>query len=164
VGARWHRGELCVAAEHATSAILRSLLGGALRFPRAGGGPTLVFATPSGERHELGLLAAALCAQELGARVLYLGPDLPAVELARALRDGGGADAVVVAIASLDPASATRALDELRRAVPAQVPIWVGGALGEALSLAPGVRRLADLDELERQVELLVASRRRLAP
>lgn len=157
VGARWGRGDLCIAAEHATSAILRSLLGGALRFPRGGGGPTLLFTTPAGERHELGLLTAALCAQERGARVLYLGPDLPAAEIARALRESGGADAVVVAVVSLEPASAAAALAELRRALPADVPLWVGGSRASALPPAPGVRQLADLDDLERQVELLAA-------
>jgi DNA-binding transcriptional MerR regulator len=161
VGERWQRGELCIAAEHATSAILRSLLGGALRFPRLAAGPLLVFATPSGERHELGLLAAALCAQERGARVLFLGPDLPAAEVARALRDAGGADAVVVAVVSLDAPAARRALAELRRTVPGDVPIWVGGSRAASLPDTPGVRRLADLDDLEAQVELLGASARR---
>lgn len=161
VGQRWRRGALCIAAEHATSAILRSLLGGALRFPRSPGGPALLFATPSGERHELGLLAAAVCAQELGARAIYLGADLPAAEVGRAVRDAGAVAAVVVALVSLDGAAAARALDELRRAVPAEVPIWVGGALAPSLATGNGVRRLADLGDLERQVELLVASRRR---
>ena len=161
VGQRWRRGALCIAAEHATSAILRSLLGGALRFPRAAGGPLLVFATPSGERHELGLLAAALCAQDRGARVLFLGPDLPAAEIARALRDAGGGAAVVVAVVSLDAPAARRALAELRRSVPDDVPIWVGGSLGASLPASPGVRPLADLDDLEGQVELLAASARR---
>jgi DNA-binding transcriptional MerR regulator/methylmalonyl-CoA mutase cobalamin-binding subunit len=157
MGVRWGRGDLCIAAEHATSAILRSLLGGALRFPRGGGGPTLLFATPAGERHELGLLIAALCAQERGARVLYLGPDLPADEIARALRESGGADAVVVAAVSLEAARAAALLAELRRAVPAGVPLWVGGSLAASLPALPGVRQLADLDDLEQQVDLLAA-------
>jgi DNA-binding transcriptional MerR regulator len=159
VGTRWRRGDLCVAAEHATTAILRSLLGSALRFPRGVDGPALVFATPSGERHELGLLAAALCAQERGARVLYLGADLPAGEVARALREGGEAAAVVVAVVSLDTSAAAGAIAELRRALPAGVPLWVGGRVAAELPATPGVRPLADLDDLEQQVELLGARR-----
>lgn len=37
----------------------------------------MVFPTFPGERHEIGTLMAAVCAQNTGARVLYLGPDLP---------------------------------------------------------------------------------------
>ena len=40
-----------------------------------------MLATPAGERHELGLLTAALCAQDQGARVFYLGSDLPTSEI-----------------------------------------------------------------------------------
>jgi DNA-binding transcriptional MerR regulator len=161
VGERWRRGDLCIAAEHATSAILRSLLGGALRFPRAGAGPVLLFATPSGERHELGLLVAALCAQEFGARVLYLGADLPPAEIARAERDAGGVDAVVIALVSIAAAEAAREVAALRRALTASVPIWAGGPHAPLLPALDGLRPLTSLDELERQVELLVASGRR---
>ena len=84
IGARWESGTLRPAQEHLVSSIIRSVLGGMLRtMPRASTGPTIVFATPSGERHELGLLSAAVLAAAAGARVVYLGPDLPAADAAR---------------------------------------------------------------------------------
>ncbi len=45
-----------------------------------------VFSTLPRERHERGTLMAAVCAQNAGARVLYLGPDLPISEIVTAGR------------------------------------------------------------------------------
>jgi MerR family transcriptional regulator, light-induced transcriptional regulator len=158
VGERWRRGEVCIAAEHTTSAILRSLLGSALRFPRVEDGPRLVFATPTGERHELGLLTGALCAQERGARVVYLGADLPVAEVVRAAADTR-ADAVVVGVVSLDPAAALREIEALRRALPPAVCLWLGGEGAVGLTGLPeGVRTLVSLDALEAEVDLLRAA------
>jgi DNA-binding transcriptional MerR regulator/methylmalonyl-CoA mutase cobalamin-binding subunit len=156
LGERWEAGEVCVASEHATSAALRSLLGAALRHRRDGNGPRLVFATPSGERHELGLLAGALCAQERGAHVIYLGPDLPAEELARAAREQQ-ADAAVLALASVDGAAARRQVAEARRLLPDGVTLWIGGAGASALAPLTGVRELADFAALEAVVDEIAA-------
>jgi len=154
LGERWESGDVCVAAEHAASAALRSLLGAALRQRPQAEGPRIVFATPPGERHELGLLAAALCAQERGARVTYLGPDLPAAELARAAREQR-ADAAVLALACADGKPARRQVQEARRALPREVALWIGGAGGSPLAPMEGVRTLADLDALEAALDEL---------
>jgi DNA-binding transcriptional MerR regulator/methylmalonyl-CoA mutase cobalamin-binding subunit len=156
LGERWESGEVCVASEHATSAALRNLLGAALRHRREGPGPRIVFATPPGERHELGLLAAAVCAQERGARVVYLGPDLPAAELERAAREQQ-ADAVVLALATGDAAAAQREVEEARRLLPGAVPLWIGGAGTAALAPIRGVQELGSLAALEAAIEGLSA-------
>jgi hypothetical protein len=106
----------------------------------------------------MGLLAAALCAQERGARVLYLGVDLPALEIAQAAR-GAHARAVVLGLVFLAGADAAREIAALRWALPAEVPIWLGGAAASRLPALPeGIRALATLDDLEREVALLAAS------
>ena len=156
VGVRWQRGELCIASEHLASALLRSLLGAALRFPRPAFGPRIVFATPPGERHELGLLAAALCAQDRGARATYLGAELPAPEVVRAAHDVR-AEVVVLGIVSLAADAATREILELRSALPAATALWVGGGGAPAAPFPSGVRLLSNLDDLEQQVSLLDA-------
>jgi DNA-binding transcriptional MerR regulator/methylmalonyl-CoA mutase cobalamin-binding subunit len=156
LGERWESGEVCVASEHAVSAALRNLLGAALRQRRTGEGPRIVFATPPGERHELGLLAAAVCAQERGARVVYLGPDLPAAELERAAREQQ-ADAVVLALATPDTSAAQREVEEARRLLPDPVPLWIGGAGGAALAPIRGVQQLASLADLDAAIEALSA-------
>ena len=110
VGARWESGTMRPAQEHLVSAIVRSVLGGLLRtMPRPANGPRLLFATPSGERHELGLLCGAVLAAAAGARVLYLGPDLPATDIVHAAT-ASSADVVVLA------ATATGAIADARAA------------------------------------------------
>jgi DNA-binding transcriptional MerR regulator/methylmalonyl-CoA mutase cobalamin-binding subunit len=150
VGDRWARGELTVAQEHLISSTARGLLATALRAPANTDGPRLVFSTPSGERHEFGALIAAAVALGAGASVTYLGPDLPADELARAAR-GIGARAVGLSVVGLPLAEARSYLGELRAALPARIEIWVGGP-GD-IDGVEGVERL-DLDELERRTIL----------
>ena len=53
------------------------------------GAPLVAVATPSGHLHELGALLAASHAHESGWDVLYLGPNLPAEEIAAAARARG---------------------------------------------------------------------------
>src|SRR5690349_20181223 len=79
VGDRWADGVICPAQEHLFSGNVRGLLGALLRaLPQRPHGRTTVFATPSGDRHELGLLCAAVLAAWAGHAVTYLGADLPA--------------------------------------------------------------------------------------
>jgi DNA-binding transcriptional MerR regulator len=155
VGERWIDGRLCVAAEHLASALLRSLLGAALRpAPRAHGAPVILFATPPGERHELGLLISALVAMGAGANPLYLGTELPAPELARAV-ELSGAQTVVLAITKNAGKHAEREIRVARKALESDVEIWIGGGAARALGAPTGVRVFTDLDDFERHVQRL---------
>ena len=83
-GERWHRGEFTVAQERLLSSAVRRLVSGLLNtFSGLAQGETVVFATVSGEQHELGILMHAALAASRSLRTLYLGPDLPASEIAR---------------------------------------------------------------------------------
>ena len=67
------------------SSTVRNILGSFLRvYARPNVSARLLFATPAGERHELGTLGAAMLAASSGLGVAYLGPDLPAATLSRA--------------------------------------------------------------------------------
>ena len=78
--------------EHLASGILRSLLGSALQPTAVSAlGPRIVFATPTGEKHELGLLMAALTALGAGADPVYLGAELPNEDILAAARDSNAA-------------------------------------------------------------------------
>ena len=59
----------------------------AVRAPEASA--RLLFATPSGERHEIGTLGAAMLAASSGLGVAYLGPDLPAREIVESVKPAG---------------------------------------------------------------------------
>ncbi len=151
VGARWARGELSIASEHTVTSVARTLLGTALRSSSAAAGRApLLFTTPTGERHELGLLVAALVAVGVGARVIYLGPELPASELARAA-EGTGARAVALGLVALEPDEAQAYLAELREELPRNVELWLGGSGARRLPASDGAIHLHDLDELGRR-------------
>ena len=147
VGLRWADGRLAIAQERLVSSLLRARLLSVLNQQPRERPPRLLFATLPGEPHELGLLAAALHAYEAGMPVLYLGTELPALELARvATRLGASA----VALSSVDSSQAPRALVELRAlddALAPDVPVWIGGAnaryLAEALDI-PRVQPVGD--------------------
>jgi DNA-binding transcriptional MerR regulator len=148
LGARWQAGTLRPSHEHLVSAIVRSILGGLLRVTtRPHASPQVVFATLPGERHELGLLCAALLAASAGFGVLYLGPELPAGDVAHAANHTGARVAVL---------SATTARPGDRKevapltALTQEMEVWVGGrdAVRVARAIGPGARVVEDLESL----------------
>ncbi len=158
IGARWEDDRMGIASEHLASGVLRSLLGAALQpTPAALLGPRILFATPGGERHELGLLMAALTAMGSGAHAVYLGPDVPVDDLLGAV-DCAGAAVLAIGLVSLPTADAERVLRALRAGLPSDVGLWVGGAGALRAELPAGVERLESLEQLERRVALLAAA------
>ena len=94
IGELWRAGDLTVAHEHFFTASARAILSEMIRKAAVPlGAPRIVVATPSGQLHELGALMAAATAANLGWRPTYLGPNLPAYEIAGAAR---GNDAAAV--------------------------------------------------------------------
>lgn len=157
VGTRWKAGGVRPAQEHLVSAILRSVLGGLLRaMPRRDGAPRVVFATLPGERHELGLLSAAVLSAAAGAHAIYLGPDLPAADLAHAVTKSG-ARALVLAATTVS----TVDRDELRglSRLPDDVKVWVGGPQAAAIKALIGARATSvpSLNSLQEMVNQLAA-------
>jgi len=156
IGRRWEAGGLRPAQEHLVSAIVRSVLGGLLRATvRPSASPKIVFATPSGERHELGLLCAALLTASAGYGVVYLGPDLPAGDIAHAATTAG---ARVVVVSLTTPGAVTRGEVKTLASPPPGVELWIGGPESRLLLSAAGdrgrhVEGLADvIPMLERHV------------
>jgi DNA-binding transcriptional MerR regulator len=153
VGLRWADGRLAIAQERLVSSLLRMRLLAVLNAPRREQRPRVLFATLPGERHELGLIGVALQAYEAGVPVLYLGTELPAVEIARV---SGKLGAAGVAVSSVDAAQARVALDELREldaALAPGVPVWLGGAnaryLAEELA-SPRMHAVTDVQAMAR--------------
>jgi DNA-binding transcriptional MerR regulator len=155
IGERWASKSLNIASEHLATAVLRSMFGSALR-PNAASqeGPTIVFATPPGERHELGLQMAALTAMGAGANPVYLGAELPLDDLLHASARTR-ASAIALSMVTISPAQAEKALGELRAKLPNDVHLWVGGHGAAALELTNGTERFDTLEALEQRVALL---------
>jgi len=155
VGERWENGRMSIASEHLATGVLRSLLGSSM-VPTAASrlGPTIVFATPAGERHEIGLQAAALTAMGAGAHSIYLGAEVPIDELLQAVKDTGAA-VLALGLVALTAADARRSIRAVRDGLPSHVELWVGGAGASEVAGIEGVKRISRLDELEQQVALL---------
>lgn len=129
IGERWRSGDLRPAHEHFATAMLRSFLGNIpVTYSSTDDAPLAIVTTPAGQLHELGALGAAVTAGLDGWRPLYLGPNLPAEDIAMAVRD---CEARLVALSIVYPPDDTRLADELRRLrrlLPDQIPILAGGA------------------------------------
>lgn len=153
IGQACERGSLSVAHEHVASVSIRQALGFLLETlrVRSAAAPALVAATPQGERHEFGAMMAASVAAMAGWRVAYVGPDLPASDIAIAVRQAG-ARVLALSIVSLRGGGALAAeLKTLREGVGRDVVIVVGGTAAalnaDALDDIDAVR-LEELAEL----------------
>jgi DNA-binding transcriptional MerR regulator len=162
MGRRWEKGLLSVADEHLVSGLLRNLLGAAMQTRAPARGPRLLLATPPGERHELGLVMAALVALDAGCAVYLLGSEVPATDIVSAAHRGG---IDVVALAVVYRGNRAAAVAETRiltRRLPPTIELWVGGRDGAAVGRALGSARVVVLDgfdSLELALDRLRASR-----
>jgi MerR family transcriptional regulator, light-induced transcriptional regulator len=154
VGAAWEKGELEIRHEHFLSERIGDLLGSLrLPFEERASGPLVVYATLPGEAHALGLQMSALVLAAGGCRTLYLGTELPIVQIAALARDlGARAVAISISLSSKGPASAA-GLRRLREALPKRVLLLTGGEGAPAgKAAAQTVSSLRDLDAWGRRL------------
>jgi DNA-binding transcriptional MerR regulator len=143
VGALVAAGKLDITQEHAFSAILRNHLGELLalaqklsRPAQSGdrGLPKLLFSTPEGDLHEFGILLAAILSGFRGFTFRFLGPNMPAEQLAKAASDTGS---TVVVLGSVK-ADSQRLVHPLKQYVrilskrlessrSRDIAVWIGG-------------------------------------
>ena len=152
MGEEGEASRLAVAQEHLAAAVIQRVLEGIIHFLAAPyGAPNLLLATLAGDHHKMGTLLAATAAAAEGWRVTYLGPDLPAEEIATAAV-AAGARVVGVSLVRLgDRERALAGLHTLRTRLPASVPLLASGA--GAVDLAPeldgvGIHVVGDLSKL----------------
>jgi DNA-binding transcriptional MerR regulator/methylmalonyl-CoA mutase cobalamin-binding subunit len=150
VGVRWGDGRLSVADEHLLSGLLRNLLAGLMRSRHGGANPSVLLATPSGERHEFGLLLAGMVIADAGLTLLYLGTDLPSADVCAAARRGRVA---VVGLGLVNGDNQAAALAEVRRIerdLPAATELWLGGRDAAVVAAKLGNTRAVVVDGLAR--------------
>lgn len=87
IGERWLRNEVTVATEHFASNICRTRLNTILdSLPVIKEGPLILTACGPQEFHEIGIIITTLFLRRHGRRVLYLGQNVPALDLEKDMR------------------------------------------------------------------------------
>ncbi len=162
VGDACSSGQLRIASEHLASAVagrfLESLQGAS---PIGDGAPGIIVTTPAFQQHHLGALLVAATARMEGWRATYLGPNLPAEEIAAAARMR---QAKVVALSIAYPGNdpnLSAELERLGRQLRGTAEIIVGGSAARSYQVvldSVGARCLDDLAGLR---AYLKAARRR---
>jgi methanogenic corrinoid protein MtbC1 len=133
--------------------MLRNLLGSMIRlFRPSNPAMKMVLATPAGESHEFGILASAMLASMAGIEPVYLGPDLPALEIANvAQRVSGQVILLGVTVITENTAEEVRTVASV---MPEAGELWVGGASSTDLDLTRLGRKtvwIKDLPALENE-------------
>lgn len=161
LGSAWQDGTMRIGQEHLGTSVIREVLlspvPGSQTAESAG---EIIVATPSGEVHELGALLVAASARDLGWRVTYLGPNLPAEEIAACAR---ARNAAIVAISVVYPEGCSlvqQQLTELRKLLPVSIRLMVGGRAARGYQQGiddPGidwVDSLSSVDQILGQVRI----------
>ena len=156
LGDDWHRRRASIGLEHVMSSAVRTMLGAFLRlYARPTVPARLLFATPAGERHELGTLGAALLAASSGLGVTYLGPDLPARDIVASVRPAGAQVLVLGLTAEGAGTAKARELRAIVRTLPPEVELWAGGPGAERHRALISPRGLVLRDYQAYQQELI---------
>jgi methanogenic corrinoid protein MtbC1 len=163
VGEAWRKGELRVVHEHLATNVVRDFLALSVRcFPNQRDAPEIVIATPSGQIHEVGALLAAAAARDLGWRATYLGPSLPAEEIAAAADTRKARAVALSAVYPGDDPQIPLEITRLRQLLPADTLLLLGGraAYGyhQALRI-PDVHLVTNLHDLEQILERIPSAK-----
>lgn len=135
IGNSWRDGRIKVAHEHVATAVIRTFLGNFSRpYALPETAPAVLATTPAGQLHELGAILVAAAANHHGWRVTYLGPSLPADEIAgAAIQNKVRAVALSIVYPEDDP-HLPGELVRLRQLLPPEVVLLVGGRAARAYS------------------------------
>jgi methanogenic corrinoid protein MtbC1 len=129
IGERWSRSEISVAVEHFASGVIARRLAALFAVvSQVEGRGTIVVACPAGEDHEIGLLVLAILLSRRGWQIVYLGANVPAADLVRAVTE---IEPDLVCLSAASPAVVTEVVgivSRLRAEVPAPPPIALGGS------------------------------------
>jgi methanogenic corrinoid protein MtbC1 len=158
VGLAWEEARLSVRHEHLASEYLTTELRRVYAtLQPTGAKPVVLLGTLPGEVYSLPLLIVAVYLASLGVKTHLLGSETPVVELADAAR-AMGADVVGLSISRRSGNRRTaKVVEKLRRLLPKDVEIWMGGAGATSSQVVTRIARTLTSWE---QIEVAVADRR----
>lgn len=128
IGDNWKNGSIRIYHEHLASSVIKTFL-----YNLTGGykveqnAPQIVIATPIGQMHELGALLAASAAASEGWRVTYLGSNLPAEEIAAAVKQSKPKALALSLVYPPDDPKVNIELTKLEKYLNNHTIIYVGG-------------------------------------
>jgi MerR family transcriptional regulator, light-induced transcriptional regulator len=138
IGEQWHRGELSVPVEHfATAFVQRKLMALMNVQPVNPESPLVVAGCAPHEQHELGIMLFSFFLRRNGLRVLYLGQNVPLVDLPSLLQRLRPA---MLALSASNPATAAnlQPVADMLDALPPPRPLFSYG--GAAFQYHPELR------------------------
>lgn len=154
IGELWAEGHVEVRHEHLVSDCLstqlRLLFAGLV--DGASREPSVVLATLPGEPHVLPLEMVAVYLAARQASPCLLGPDVPAEQIAHTAR-GMSAQAVGISISpAAERSSVSAGIRALRRALPQETQLWLGGGGQRYVRPAPRIVHVSSWDDLDAAV------------
>jgi DNA-binding transcriptional MerR regulator/methylmalonyl-CoA mutase cobalamin-binding subunit len=156
IGDAWESGELTPAHEHMASAVIRRVLDWVIASAETGDdAPLMMLTTPSGDLHELGAMLAATIAALGGWQVRYLGPNLPATDLARAAQQAD-ARAVSVSVVHAEDTDLNKYFNDLVKELDGTT-LFAGGAAAQRVEVN-GVRVFTNLQEFRSELAVVRAA------
>jgi MerR family transcriptional regulator, light-induced transcriptional regulator len=148
IGERWSLGTMNVAQEHVATQIVRGLANRFARLRPTRGADSLLFATPAGELHDVGISLAALIAASRGVGVCYIGPDIPLDDLMESVQRVRPAAVVLGLSVTPVPEMRRRYVSALEKRLPHGVNLLLGGRGGsECLRKPSRATALTTLEE-----------------
>jgi len=128
IGEGWRKGELRISHEHLASHVIRTFLSGVLTSQKAAPtAPNVLVTTPADQWHDIGALILAVTAASEGWNVTYLGANLPAEEIAGAVKHNICKAVILSIVYPEDDPVLVQEIRKLKRMLPDNVTIIVGG-------------------------------------
>ncbi len=159
VGLSVCNGTMSIAQEHALSSVIRDHFGhlNVGQEPLSTHSQTVVLATPEGDLHEFGILFSAALCRAHGVRCHYLGPNIPARDLAFAA-EKTNASIVILGISPVRltsrnrPFTLSKFLSRFDKHLGPSVEVWLGGEspdIKRPITLSRPIRKLESLQALD---------------
>ncbi len=124
----WPKGTISISQEHMASTVLRTYLDRTrLSLTSPPSAPRILVTTPTNQHHEIGALMVAIIAAMQNWNVTYLGPNLPADEIAAAARTCSASAIGLSLVFPIDDPKLPEELRRLRSLLGPSMPILVGG-------------------------------------
>jgi DNA-binding transcriptional MerR regulator len=157
-------GRLSISQEHILSSMLKQSLNRLSSSKEIHSEVKIVIASPEGDFHELGILAANAMAIQLGACSLFIGPNTPKNQLCETASRFGATHLLLGSTITKEEGAKDDFFEFvhfLDKNLPKNVCFWLGGRASQVVQLKRETAHLASLLDLEQKLSDLKSARRK---